>query len=383
MAKSKVTDAASRAANFLKELKDTDKARLLADSKANVVDFISTGSYSLNRILSGSYFKGIPSNRLVALHGPSSCGKSLIAGCSAREAQKKGYQIIYYDTENAIDKDFCERLGIDYDSVIIRYPETISEFRNMAVSDMKLWREKNGEYPVFLVCDSIGNLMGTKERNDIEAGKDASDMGQRAKELRTCARALTMNCGKFNIPMVVVNHSYEQAASNPMAASQRKMSGGEGFVYSCTMIVELKKSQIKEAEKDAAGKSTKVVRGVILRATTQKNRIVPEGLKAEIYLNFKTGLSKYYGLLNDALEHGFFEKSSTRIVVKHLDKKLFEKHLYKKENLEVWDPILEDLNSSVEKSISFADSIEDDDHAIEELLDDVEEDTEEESSEES
>jgi RecA/RadA recombinase len=352
----------------------------MTEARANMIDYISTGSYAMNRMLSGSYFKGIPSNRLICFHGPSQSGKSVLAGCCAREAQKKGYQVIYYDSENALDKEFCDRLGIKYDEVILRYPETISEFRNMAANDMQKWRDKYGEEAkLFLVCDSIGNLMGTKEKNDIEAGKDAADMGQRAKELRSCARALTMRCGRCNVPMVVVNHSYDQNTTNPMAAPTRKMSGGEGFVYACTCIVELRKSQINEDEKNAAGDKVRVTKGVILKAKTQKNRIVQEGLRAEVLLSFSKGISRFYGLLEDALEHEFFEKKSTRVQVHHLDKSFFEKQLYAKQNTkDVWEPILKDLNVKVEKTIGYASKIEGEDELLKELEEDASETSQEE-----
>ncbi len=366
--KIKISDAAQRAKDFVESLKD-EKATTLDNAKANMVDFISSGSYSFNRMISGSYFKGYASNRLYALHGPSGCGKSLLAGCAAREAQRSGYQVIYYDTENAIDMEFCKRLGIDYESVIVRTPETISEFRNMAVNDMNIWREKFGQdAKVFMICDSIGNLLGTKEANDIADGKDAADMGQRAKELRTCARALTNKCGHHNIPMIVVNHSYEQAAANPKAASIQKMSGGQGFVYACTGIISLRKVQVREDEKNAEGDNKKVVKGVILKAKTEKNRVVPEGLECEILLSFTRGMHKYYGLAIDAFKHGFFEKKSTRVQVHHMDKSYFAKHLYKKENTkDVWGPILEELNSKVESDISYENIEEDED--LENIMD--------------
>jgi recombination protein RecA len=329
--------------------------QLLKDTNANMLDYISTGSYAFNRMISGSYFKGIPSNRLVVFHGPSGTGKSLLAGCCAREAQKKGYTVVYFDSENAIDEQFCANLGIDIKRIVVYNPETIAEFRNKSIELVKTFREKRGkDAKLMLICDSIGNLLGTKERNDITEGKEAQDMGQRAKELRSCARALTNFCGKHNIPLIAINHSYDQAAANPMSAPVRKMSGGEGFVYACTCIINLNKSVIREETVDGTGTKKKLPTGVRLRAKTDKNRIVQEGLDAEIYLSFKTGINKYYGLVSDAIEHGFMEKQGTRYYVKHLEKSFFEAHLFKKENRDaVWGPILDDLNKCVENTIKF------------------------------
>jgi RecA/RadA recombinase len=350
----KAKTSADIAKAFLKKYNKNEFASTLNESRlSNVGAWISSGSFSLNRVLSGSYKKGFANNRLYVIAGPSSTGKSLVCARTVAEAQKAGYQIFYFDSENAIDNDFMERFGVDTSSLIYQPVKTISEFRNLAVQLMRDWRKdpETKDIPALFFCDSIGGLAGTKEMNDVEEGKNASDMGQRAKELRATARILTIECAHNMIPMIVTNHTYEQSAANPQAAPITKMSGGEGFMYASSAVIYLKKREHKEAEQDALGENVKVKKGNFLIATAAKNRFVPEGTKGEIYINFEKGVSPYYGLLEDAVAHGFIEIKGQRYYIKHLDKTFFEKQLYTKD---VWNPIIEDLNKKVEETFKFA-----------------------------
>lgn len=339
---------------FLSNNKINDYASTLSESKmSNVTDWISSGSFSFNRVISGSYKKGFANNRLYVVAGPSGAGKTLIAGSTCKQAQKQGYTIAYFDSENAIDEDGMKRQGVDVDSLLYVPVRTISEFRNTAITMMRKWREdpNTKDQKLLMILDSIGGLGGTKEFNDIEDGKSAMDMGQRAKELRATARTLTIECAHNMIPLLCTNHTYEQAAANPQAQPVTKMTGGEGFMYAASGVVYLKKRAIREAQQDASGENVKVKTGNILVATSEKNRFVPEGTKGEIYVDFEKGISPFYGLVNDALEFGFFEKKGTRIVVKHLDKSFFESQIYTKE---IFAPILEELNKKVEEKHKFA-----------------------------
>lgn len=354
MAKKKEASETNFAKKFLGKYKINEYTSTLDESKlSNVTDWISSGSFTFNKVISGSYKKGFANNRLYVVAGPSSTGKSLVAGSTCRQAQKKGYTIAYFDSENAIDEDGMKRQGVDVTSLIYVPVKTISEFRNTAIDLMRKWRadDDTKDQPLLIVLDSLGGLAGTKEMHDIEEGKSASDMGQRAKELRATARTLTIECAHNMIPIICTNHTYEQAAANPQAAPITKMTGGEGFMYAASVVVYLKKRAVREAQQNASGDNVKVKTANILIATSEKNRFVPEGTSGEIYVDFERGISPFYGLLNDALEFGFFEKKGPRIIVKHLDKSLFESQIY---NRECFEPIMAELNTKVEAKYKFA-----------------------------
>jgi RecA/RadA recombinase len=354
MAKKKEDKKQNFAKLFLEKNKINEYTTTLDESKlSNVTDWISSGSLSFNRVISGSYNKGFANNRLYVVAGPSGAGKTLIAGATCRQAQKKNYTIAYFDSENAIDEEGMKRQGVDVSSLIYIPVKTITDFRNSAIDLMRKWRADpdTKDQPLLIVLDSIGGLAGSKEMNDIEEGKTASDMGQRAKELRATARTLTIECAHNMVPVLCTNHTYEQAAANPQAAPITKMTGGEGFMYAASGVIYLKKRAIREAQQSASGENVKVKTGNILIASSEKNRFVPEGTKGEILVDFQRGISPFYGLLDDALEFGFFEKKGPRIFVKHLDKTLFESQIY---NRECFAPIIEELNQKVEEKYKFA-----------------------------
>jgi len=347
-----------RAAKFMKNFQATNKlASVLTESRlSNIRDYISTGSFALNRVVSGSYFKGWPNNRIMALAGPSGVGKSFICMSTAREAQKKGWQVAYFDSENAIDSNFARNLGVDPDIMFHIPVKSITDFRNQAVKLMREWRSNpdTADIPIILFCDSIGGLVGSKELADTEKEKTAADMGQRAKELRACARVLTMECAEHEIPLIVTNHTYE--IQNIMGAPTIKMSGGEGFVYATSGIVILQNKIIKETDgKDSEGRTVTKKEASIIIATSDKNRLVPLGNRGYMYVDFKKGVNPLYGMLDDAIEHGFIEQRGAWYTIKDKDgneiNKTQKKNMYKKD---IWLPILKDLNEKVEESYKYS-----------------------------
>ena len=327
---------------------------IFGDSKlTNIDEWISTGSYSFNKVISGSYFRGIPHGRVTGLAGESGVGKSFMCGQIIREAQNAGYLVVVFDSESSIDKGFLERIGVDIDSILFKSITTVNEFKTSTTNILKNIFTEDPNQKTLIVMDSLGNLTTEKELNDADTGNTAQDMGLRAKQLKSASRVLTNAIARYNAAMLVTNHTYEQPAQNPMAAPKPVFSGGTGFIYVCSTIVFLKKYAQKEDQKQLSdGKNKKVITTNKIVATTGKNRFVREGLSGDMLLSFKHGLHKWYGLLEDALDHGFFEKQSTRIYVKHLDKKFFASKIYS--DSEIWEPILNDLNTAVEKETAFS-----------------------------
>ena len=80
---------------------------------APIRGWISSGNLAINYIISNDITKGFPVSRMTFLSGPRSSGKTFIVGNVMREAQKKGYHVILMETENSVDREFLERLGVD------------------------------------------------------------------------------------------------------------------------------------------------------------------------------------------------------------------------------------------------------------------------------
>lgn len=272
----------------------------------DVTGYISTGSYSLNALLSGSIYGGFPANKVTALAGEPSTGKTFYAINICREFLKdnpNGF-IFYFESESAISKQMLTDRGIDTRRLAVVPVATIQEFRTQAIKilDKYMHREKGDKSekpPMLFVLDSLGNLSTEKEVADMAEGKDTRDM-TRAQLIRGAFRVLTLKLGKAKVPLIVTNHIFQTIGSY---IPQKEMSGGQGLVYAASTIVFLSK------KKD---KTDNEVTGAIVTAVLKKARLTIENKKVETLLDYTDGLDPYYGLLDLAEKFGIFKKVSTR-----------------------------------------------------------------------
>jgi len=272
----------------------------------DITGYISTGSYSLNALMSGSIYGGFPANKVTALAGEPSTGKTFYAINICREFLKSnptGF-IFYFESESAISKNMLSDRGVDTKRVAVVPVATVQEFRTQAVKilDKYMYREKGDKTekpPMLFVLDSLGNLSTEKEVADMTEGKDTRDM-TRAQLIRGAFRVLTLKLGKAKVPMIVTNHTYDvTGAYVPI----KKMGGGSGLEYAASTIVFLSK------KKD---KTDNEITGAIITAVLKKARLTIENKKVETLLEYSEGLDPYYGLLDLAEKFEIFKKVSTR-----------------------------------------------------------------------
>jgi len=334
-------------------------ASLNDNSLSSVVSWIDTGSYALNAIISGSLFGGVPMGRLTGFVGPESCGKTLMANKIMANAQKKGMYIAYFDTEGALDEATAKRLGCDT-SKIKHVPSEITEqCRNEIVQFLNSIITNNLQGQVLIVIDSLGNLITTQEKKKIEEGTDTLDMGNRAKALKSLMRAITHSAAKANCPVIFTNHIYDDPSQlHPSAI--KKQAGGSGPLYMASVIVQMAKKTEKTEDsknKDSNTETTflsKGINGMTLRTLTTKNRFVAPFLETELYLNFKTGLNKYSGLLEMAEGYGVLEKAGHRYVLNGETLGFFKDW---KDDESVWAKILPTLEEKLKTELSFKNEI--------------------------
>ena len=267
----------------------------------DITGYISTGSLSLNALLSGSIYGGIPANKVTALAGEPSTGKTFYALNIVREFLKSnptGY-VFYFESESAISKQMLSDRGIDIKRIGVLPVATVQEFRTQAVKILDRYIEQKDKPPMLFVLDSLGNLSTEKEIADMTDGKDTRDM-TRAQLIRGAFRVLTLKLGKAKVALVVTNHTYDvTGAYVPI----KKMGGGSGLEYAASTIVFLSK------KKD---KTDNEITGAIVTAVLKKARLTIENKKVETLLEYSEGLDQYYGLLELAEKFGIFKKVSTR-----------------------------------------------------------------------
>jgi RecA/RadA recombinase len=263
--------------------------------------WIGTGSYLINELISGDFYKGIPLGKVTVLAGESGSGKSYIAsGNVVRNAQAQGIFVVLIDSENALDQSWLEALGVDTSeekllklnmSMIDDVAKTISEF-------MKEYKSMaDGERPkVLFVVDSLGMLLTPTDVDQFTKGELKGDMGRKPKALTALVRNCVNMFGSYNVGLVATNHTYaSQDPYNP----DPNISGGAGFVYAASIVIAMKKLKLKE---DEDGNKISEVKGIRAGCKIMKTRYAKPFEDAEIKIPYETGLDPYSGLFD------FFER---------------------------------------------------------------------------
>jgi RecA/RadA recombinase len=270
----------------------------------DVSNFIDTGSYIFNGLLSGTIHGGLPANKITALAGESATGKTffVLGVVDNFLKQNPGAGVIYFESESALTKDMIEDRGIDSSRMIIMPVTTVQEFRHQAIRvlDKYIEQDVSDRKPMLLVLDSLGMLSTTKEMEDTEAGKETRDM-TRSQIVKAAFRVLTLKLGKAQVPLIITNHTYDVIGS---MFPTKEMGGGSGLKYAASSIVYLSKRK----EKDG----TEII-GNIIHCKNHKSRLTKENKMVDVRLTYDKGLDKHYGLLELALKHGIFKQVSTRI----------------------------------------------------------------------
>ena len=252
---------------------------------SEITEYISTGNYILNAAFTGSLFQGIPNNRSVEIFGPSSTGKTFILLNLAREAQKKGYYVIWYDSENAIESSQVKNFGCDITKFRYEPVNTVEEFRTNVtnlVDTLIEQKELGKKIPkVFIVLDSVGNLATAKEVEDSKLGKDKQDM-TRSKVIKSIFRILMTKLGVIGASFVFSNHCYQTLD----LFSQQVAGGGTGAEYGASIILLVNKAKLKSGTEQV---------GIIVNAKPTKNRFC-KPVCVKFHIDYKTGLNPYVGL---------------------------------------------------------------------------------------
>lgn len=269
--------------------------------------FVDTGAYIFNALVSGSIYGGLPSNKITALAGESSTGKTFFALSIVKYflMQNPDAQVIYFESESAITKTMLSDRGIDVKRLGLVPVTTVQEFRTQSIKVVDEYTKlpKKDRPPLMFVLDSLGMLSTTKEVEDASAGKETRDM-TRAQVVKSIFRILSLKLGRAGIPLIITNHTYDVVGSY---MPQKEMGGGSGLKYAASTIIYLSKSK----EKDG----TEVV-GNIIKCKAFKSRFTKENSLVATRLYYdERGLDRYYGLLELGEKYGVFEKNGNRFKI--------------------------------------------------------------------
>ena len=255
---------------------------------------IQTDVPMINVALSGDVDGGLTPG-LTVLAGPSKHFKTsfalLMAG--AYLEKYKDAVILFYDSEFGSPQSYFKQFGIDPSRVLHTPIMNVEELKFDLIGQLEqLERTDN----VIVVIDSIGNLASKKEMDDALNEKSVADMS-RAKALKGLFRMATPYLAMKNIPMLAINHTYQEMGLFPKAI----VSGGTGIYYSADNIWILGRQQDKKGTE---------IQGYHFVINVEKSRFVKEKSKIPITVSWEGGVQKWSGLTEVGLAGGYVRKPS-------------------------------------------------------------------------
>ena len=326
---------------IVKEIGD-DYTQIAADIEG-AEQFIDTGSYIFNGLVSGSIYGGVSSNKITAIAGESSTGKTFFSLAVVKnflDSNPDGY-CLYFDTEAAVNKPLLESRGFDLNRLVVVNVVTIEEFRSKALRAVDIYLKtpiENRKQCMF-VLDSLGMLSTEKEIRDALDDKQVRDM-TKSQLVKGAFRMLTLKLGQANIPLIVTNHTYDVIGSY---VPTKEMGGGSGLKYAASTIIYLSKKK----EKDG-----KEIIGNIIKAKTHKSRLSKENQQVDIRLYYdERGLDRYYGLLELGEIGGLWKNVAGRYEIN--GKKIYAKQILANPEEYFTDDVMEKLDEVAKVQFSY------------------------------
>jgi RecA/RadA recombinase len=311
-------------------------------------EYVDTGSYILNALISGSIYGGVSKNKITTFSGLQASGKtfySLSVVKNFLDTYPDAY-CLYFDTESAVNRSLLESKGIDLNRVVVLNVVTVEEFRTKALKavDMYLKTPEKERKPCMFVLDSLGMLSTNKEIQEALADSGTRDM-TRAQLIKGAFRMLTLKLGQAEIPMIVTNHVY--ASMSGQKYPQNVQSGGTGMQYSASTIIELSKAKEKDGDETV---------GVIITAKTVKSRLSKENQQVKIRLFYdERGIDRYYGLPEIAVEAKIWNYMGTKYEID--GKKYYGKQILKEPEKFFTDEVMKKLDDYCKKVFSYGSSL--------------------------
>ena len=326
---------------IVKEIGD-DYTKLASDID-DTERYVDTGSYIFNALVSGSIFGGVSGNKITAIAGESSTGKTFFSLAVVKnflDSNPDGY-CLYFDTESAVNKSLLASRGLDLNRVVVVNVVTVEEFRSKALKAVDLYMKKSAEdrKPCMFVLDSLGMLSTEKEITDTLNEKQVRDM-TKSQLIKGAFRMLTLKLGQANIPMIVTNHTYDVIGAY---VPTKEMGGGSGLKYAASTIIHLSKKK----EKDG----TEIV-GNLIKAKTAKSRLSKENQDVTVRLYYdERGLDRYYGLLELGEIGGLWKNVAGRYEID--GKKVYAKAILKDPDTYFTPEVMEKLDVIAQQTYSY------------------------------
>lgn len=356
-------------------------------SLTTITDWLSTGSYAINRCITGDIYKGFPQGRISIIYGESQSGKSLIVANTVIEALKSNkVDIVYYlDSEGGGLWDYFDAHGADRSKIEYIAVADVEECKKALINIYDTLDKANREYEedpeandkirAMVILDSFGALSTQKSLTDIlDKDKVVADMGSSARAKNDMMALVMMRVVRTNCALLIINHTYENPAQM-YASKYKEMPGGKKLQYSAHVMLQTNKKMIKSIDNDymsgldESQNDRGYVKGNLFKFFCAKNRVSKPGFECEVYIDFDTGIQKWDGLISAAVNYGFIQEVRGGYVVpSYSDKKITYKELIS--NDDIWGTFINEFNDMSIKKLSYSNAVSEELDKIEQEVND-------------
>jgi recombination protein RecA len=266
--------------------------------------FVSTGSYALNKVISGDYFGGIPVGYITQFCGEASTAKTVFATHILKDAQSKGYYSMLVDSENAYNPEFARKLGLDPEKLIYAAPDTLEECFQVIEDTIKTIRETDPDTPIVVAYDSIAVSPAKAEFEDASYEGNNMEGAIRAKTAGKCLRKINPLIRKYKVGLVVINQTRSKVG---VMFGDPTTNAGGGKALEFYLGVNLK--TISNKTSDLIRDPNKEVIGIRGKVRNTKNKVSLPFRECEFELMYDNGLTQTYGLLDSLVVDGIVQSS--------------------------------------------------------------------------
>ena len=275
-----------RILNELKKEFGEESIMTLDEAPRVDVEVLPTGSPSLDLALG---IGGLPRGRIIEIYGPESSGKTTIALSVIAQAQKRGGNVAFIDTEHALDPEYAKKLGVKIEKMVLSQPDSGEDALNIVEKLVK-----SGIFDV-IVVDSVAALV---PRAELEGEIGDQYIGLQARLMSQALRKLTGIISKTRTILIFINQT--RAMIGGMVPGQETTTGGKALKFYASVRIELKKvGQIEKGDE---------IIGVKIKARVVKNKVAPPFKTAELEIYYNEGISEEAEILNLGLKYGTIKK---------------------------------------------------------------------------
>jgi recombination protein RecA len=279
------------ATNLNKKFKSAHKVAFFLDGSeqtpTDLDEWVSTGSPMLDLAISNRPHGGLPVGRITEITGLEGSGKSLLAAHAIADTQQKGGLGVYIDTENALNQEFLEAIGVDIKKMLYVPLETVEDIFEAIDSIIESVRAADGDKKklVTIVVDSVA---GASTKVEISADYDQAGYAtQKAIIISKAMRKVTNLIGRERISLIFTNQLRTRLGVS--FGDPWTTSGGKAIAFHSSCRIRLKQMGQLKAK---VGGVDQVV-GIKTRAQVIKNRMGPPLRSVDYDIYFDSGIDNY------------------------------------------------------------------------------------------